>query len=102
MRTYHLKPFARAVTEQKPAGEPDARDSAWPERRQPGGYLHPPIGLPRPRHGDSDSAHHRSTDDQGADADHLRPFTGLMVAVGLSVPIWLAIIGLVYYLIWVR
>ncbi len=38
---------------------------------------------------------HRSDD---RDPDHLRPFTGIMVAVGLSAAIWLTITGLLYLL----
>jgi hypothetical protein len=33
------------------------------------------------------------------DPDQLKPFTGIIVAVGLSVPIWLTITGLLYLLI---
>jgi hypothetical protein len=43
----------------------------------------------------NDAASRRSIGDQS----ELTPFTGVMVAVVLSVPIWIAISGLVYYLI---
>jgi hypothetical protein len=39
-------------------------------------------------------------DDPGdQDPDQLRPFTGILAAIALSVPIWITIAGLLYYLI---
>jgi len=48
-----------------------------------------------------DAARHASIEDNlsDQDPDHHKPFTGVMVAVGLSIPIWIAIGGLLYYLI---
>jgi hypothetical protein len=50
---------------------------------------------------DGDSTRHPSIEDNLSDQepDHLKPFTGVMVAVGLSIPIWITISGLLYYLI---
>jgi hypothetical protein len=71
------------------------------ERREHDQRLHHmPVALRLPAH-DRGSAEHpwieANTSDH--DPDHLKPFTGVMVAVGLSVPIWLTISGLLYYLI---
>jgi hypothetical protein len=47
------------------------------------------------------STRHQLIDDDLSDQepDHLKPFTGVMVAVALSIPIWIIITGLLFYLI---
>lgn len=49
-----------------------------------------------PRIGDSARYPLIEEDPGDQNPDHLRPFTGVMVAVVLSVPIWIAIAGLLY------
>ena len=52
------------------------------------------------RREDRPAAHPLIGDDFGGrDRDELRPFTGVLVAVGLSVLIWITITGLLYYVI---
>jgi len=77
------------------------RDPVRVERRRPIRHLNfipALLGLPRR---DGAPTTHPLIDDDFSDRepDHLKPFTGVMVAVGLSIPIWIMITGLLYYLI---
>jgi hypothetical protein len=71
------------------------------ERRRPGrrSYLMPELlRLLRREVGSSEHPIiEDSLDDQ--DPDQLKPFTGVLVAVGVSIPLWMTIAGLLYYLI---
>jgi hypothetical protein len=88
------------LDEQLPLTGSATRDPACPGRRQPRWRGYPLAELLRMPRRDGHSSRHRKVDNQDdQDPDHLRPFTGVMVAVGLSVPIWLTITGLLYYLL---
>jgi len=78
-----------------------ARNPARAERRQPRQHLNfTPALLGLPRRDDAPTRHPLIEDDfSDQEPDHLKPFTGVMVAVGLSIPIWFIITGLLFYLI---
>jgi hypothetical protein len=77
------------------------REAARVERRQPRRHLNFIPALPGPPRRDGGPIRHPLVADDldHQDRDHLKPFTGIVVAVGLSIPIWIIITGLLYYLI---
>jgi hypothetical protein len=77
------------------------RDPARVEWGAPKRHLYLVPEMPRLPRRDGDSTRHPSIEDNSSDQepDHLKPFTGVMAAVGLSIPIWITISGLLYYLI---
>ena len=89
------------LDEQLPEIKSPTSDSACVQRRRPGRHLYHMPELLRLLRRDGGSAEHPLIEDDLSDRnpDQLKPFTGVMVAVGLSVPIWLTITGLLYYLI---
>jgi hypothetical protein len=96
-----LKPFSQMLDERPPKTKSVTPDPAGVERRRPGRrlYLMPELlGLP---HRDRGTAEHSLPEDDPGDQDpdQLKPFTGVVVAVGVSIPIWMTIVGLIYYLI---
>jgi hypothetical protein len=88
------------LDEPLPATRSATRDPASSARRQPGWRRYPLAELlTLPRREANSSRQRLFADQDDQDPDHLKPFTGIIVAVGLSVPIWLTIAGLLYYLI---
>jgi hypothetical protein len=69
--------------------------------RDPGRHLNfMPASLRLPRRDAAPTRHPLIEDDfSDQEPDHLKPFTGVMVAVGLSIPIWIIITGVLYYVI---
>jgi hypothetical protein len=77
------------------------RDFVRAERRQPRRPVcFAPELLSVPRRGGDPVRHPLFEDDLiDQEADHLKPFAGVMVAVAISIPMWIIITGLLYYLI---
>jgi hypothetical protein len=88
------------LDEQLPQIKSATHDPAFADRRRPGRRFYLIPELRRLLQRDGSSSDHRliADDHRDQEPDQLKPFTGIMVAVGLSVPIWMTIAVLLCYL----
>jgi hypothetical protein len=89
------------LDEQLPEARSVTRDPARVERRRPGRRLYLMPELLRLLRRNGGFPEHPQIDDDlvDQDPDQLKPFTGIIVAVGVSIPIWITIAGLLYWLL---
>ena len=87
------------IHERPPQIKAEAGESALVERRRPGRreYLIPDLIRLLRRDGRLRETQPIETEVVDSDYDQLTPFTGVMVAVGLALPMWTAIAALLYF-----